>query len=54
MAFLITYHEYAKHKLQPLRVWKEALLAAGVAFLGIVGLSSVAAYALGYLSGKSG
>lgn len=33
MAFLITYSEYRKHKLQPQRLWTEALSSAALAFI---------------------
>lgn len=32
MAFLITFSEYRKHRLGQARVWREALLAAALAF----------------------
>lgn len=33
MAFLITYNEYRKHKLELRRLWKEALSSAALAFV---------------------
>jgi hypothetical protein len=32
MAFIITFSEYQKHRLGQARVWREALLAAALAF----------------------
>ena len=50
MAFLIVYREYARHRLDRGRVFREAALAAIPAFLVILGLSTLAAYLLSMMA----
>jgi len=46
MAFLIIYREYARHRLDSGKLFREAALGAITAFLVILGLSTLAAYLL--------